>query len=270
MLLSIIIPTFNRRKFLERALNSVINQSGDFEIIVVDDAGVDDTPKFMQTLANNQKIVFLRKEKNGGVNSARNLAISRAKGEWVAGLDDDDEFVPNAVEIISSKIKELPLDYNVAYFNSIINTDTTQYVGGFQFDDKTSFYDPSYEDTMTKFNLKGDCKPVFRKSLFAGKKYIFPELVNGFESYLMNLLAKDNKGIRYFKDISTIVHFNNEIKHISHTAPRKNPLPLFILHSRQILQHYGFYLKNPSRLLNKLLTMVKLLLRYFFNFFFSC
>lgn len=245
----------------------ILGQGDEFNIIVVDDAGTDDTERFMETYKDNPRITYIKKEKNGGVNSARNLAILQSKAEWVAFLDDDDEFLQDAIEIIYKRIGELPKSYNVAYFNSIIKTDNNEYVGGFQFKKEEGFYDPSYEETMLKFNLKGDCKPVFRRSLFENKKYLFPESVNGFESYTMNLLAKDNKGIRYFSDKTTLVHFQNEIKHISHTAPRKNPWPLFVLHSRQIPQHFWFYIKHPVFFSKKLITMSKLLLRSILIFF---
>lgn len=262
MKLSIIIPTYNRVTFLERALKSVGRQKGEFEIVVIDDFSIDTTESFIRDyLQNHSHIIYIRQRKNRGVNAARNLAIKNAHGEWLAFLDDDDEFLPNAISTIQEKISHLPINFNVAYFNSIIDRGIDKIEGGFQFEEEKKFYDPTYEETMTKFNLKGDCKPVFRKSLFQNKKYMFPEQVNGFESYTMNIISKDKKGIRYFKEKTTLIHFDNSIQHISHTAPRKNPWPLFVLHAKQIPQHFWFYVRHPIFFTRKVWEMSKLFIR---------
>lgn len=261
--ITVLIPTYNRRKLLERALHSVVVQKGDFEIIIIDDASSDNTEEFVREYQKNSSanIIYLKHDKNKGVNAARNLGIQHATGKWIAFLDDDDEFFSGALEIIRKYIKELPDHFNVAYFNSIINNGVQEIRGGFQFDSRLQFYDPTYEETMLKFNLKGDCKPVFRKSLFTDKTYLFPEIVNGFESYSMNLIARDHKGIRYFNDTTTLIHFTDEVSHVSHTAPRKNPKSLRNLHIRQLSEHRLFYGLHKDALKNKYATIIKLSLR---------
>lgn len=261
MKISVIITTYNRSELLKRALQSVLSQRDDVEVIVIDDASSDDTEKFMGKFIADQPVVYLRQDKNRGVNTSRNISVQYAEGDWVAFLDDDDEFLQGAVEIIKKKIKKVPEDLNVLYFNSVIDNGRERIIGGFQFNGEEDHYDPTYDESMTKFNLKGDCKPVFRKSLFKDGKYMFPETVNGFESYTMNLIARDRKGIRYYKDKTTLVHFDDSVRHLSHTAPRKNPWPLLVLHARQIPQHYKFYLRHPILFFDKIIVMIKLFIR---------
>lgn len=271
--LSILIPTKNRKKLLERALNSVCNQSvlAD-EVIVVNDGSNDDTKIFIESFVklNPQlNIVFIDKPESGGVNTARNQGLNIAKSDWVAFLDDDDEFLSDAIQKIKNKIKEIPPNIDVVYFNTLIDKGDVKFNGGFQFDKvkiEEDFYDPSYEETMLKFNLKGDCKPVFRKSLFDDKKYLFPESVNGFESYTMNLIARDGMGIRYINDIVTYVHQEPNLSdRLSLVAPKKKPLPLLVLHLKQIPQHFYFYIKHPFILLRKIIEMTKLFGRVIFS-----
>jgi glycosyltransferase involved in cell wall biosynthesis len=259
--ISIIIPTYNRASLLMRALESVVSQGGYTEIIVVDDGGSDDTEERVKKFNISDRINYVRQEKNKGVNAARNLGVSLARGTWVAFLDDDDEFVKGALKNIATCLVGVPKTINVVYFNSIIDNGSKKVSGGFQFAGDQREYDPTYEETMTKFNLNGDCKPIFRKSLFENFLYTFPETVNGYESYTMNLIARDNKGIRYVRDVSTLVHFDMTHSHISHTAPRKNPQPLLDLHIKQLEEHREFYKKNPKQLEEKYLTMVKLAIR---------
>lgn len=269
--IAVLIPTKNRRALLERALASVFNQGiPPEEIIVVNDGSTDGTKDFLESLrVGYPNLKIINREKSGGVNTARNQGIKEAKSDWVAFLDDDDEFALDAIKIMKEKISLLPQSYYVAYFNSKITNDKETFVGGFQFDnlkdgkgEEKEFYDPTYKETMTKFNLRGDCKQVIRKSLFLDKKYIFPESVNGFESYTMSLIARDGKGIRYFPDTLTNIHQeSNLLDRLSITAPRKSPWPMFLLHFHQLFQHWKFYLLHPTLLLKKKITMLKLLLR---------
>lgn len=268
LLLSIIVPTYNRSELLKRSLPSIEAQTlKDFEVIIYNDASSDNTEEvILEFCLKNKNFKYIKGQKNGGVNVARNIAIKQSLGEWVAFLDDDDEFLPHAIETIKKNILEIPQNYNVAYFNSILKRSKGEIYGGFQFErlkNGKNYYDPSYKETITKFNLIGDCKPVFRRSLFKNNTYKFPESVNGFESYTMNLIARDKKGIRYFKDITTLIHQEDELEdRLSINVSRKNLGPLFVLHFKQIIQHFGFYIFNPKILLRKTIEMSKLLARF--------
>lgn len=96
-LVSVIIPTYNRMETIERSINSVLNQTyKNIEIIVVDDGSMDDTLKIIEHLnIGNMKVL---KQNHKGANVARNLAISVAKGEFIAFQDSDDEWFPDKLE----------------------------------------------------------------------------------------------------------------------------------------------------------------------------
>ncbi len=272
--LAVLIPTKNRRALLERALKSVFDQTTPpSEIVVVNDGSSDGTKEFLENLKlTHSNLKVLNRGESGGVNTARNQGIKEAVSEWVAFLDDDDEFVPEAVATMKEKVAMLPSDISTAYFNSKIFRDSTSFIGGFQFQKikkegsgEINFYDPSYEETMVKFNLKGDCKQVIRKEVFLEEAYQFPESVNGFESYTMNLIARDNKGIRYFPQELTMIHQESNLyDRLSIIAPKKNPLPLLVLHFKQLFQHRIFYFSHPSYFFGKLVTMMKLFVHCFF------
>lgn len=262
--ISVLIPTKDRCLLLRRALSSIETQDlSPDEIIIVNDASSDDTQTFLDQYGENNSVcTIVHMSVNKGVNTARNRGIQLGTTEWVACLDDDDELVPGAIRSIKDTLETIPEHINVVYFNSIIDYGGGESIqGGFRFSEHQEYYDPTYEETMTKFNLKGDCKPVFRKSLFDNPLYRFPETVNGYESYTMNLIARDGKGIRYINKVSTLIHFDNTHSHISITAPRKNPQPLLDLHIKQLDEHRDFYKKYPKRLEEKYLTMVKLAVR---------
>ncbi|MCR4418630.1 MAG: glycosyltransferase [Clostridia bacterium] len=91
---SVIIPTYNRAHLVGRAIKSVLNQTyQDFEIIVVDDASRDNTEEVVRSF-NDPRIRYLRHEHNLGGSAARNTGIRAARGEFIAFLDSDDEWLP--------------------------------------------------------------------------------------------------------------------------------------------------------------------------------
>jgi len=104
--ISVIIPTFNRRYVLHRAIESVVNQTRPpIEIIVVDDGSTDGTRDW---LVNTFPLVKYIYQDNKGVSSARNRGIEVSKGSWVSFLDSDDEWMPTKLEEQESYIIENP------------------------------------------------------------------------------------------------------------------------------------------------------------------
>ena len=93
---SVIITTFNRKDFLEETILSVVNQTyKNIEIIVVDDGSKINYAEKICNQFNNCKYYY---KNNGGVSSARNYGIQKAKGDYIAFLDDDDLFKVDKIE----------------------------------------------------------------------------------------------------------------------------------------------------------------------------
>lgn len=98
-LISVIIPTHNRADLLPRAVMSVLKQTfTDFEAIIVDDASDDDTEAVVKQIGDN-RVRYIRHTHNLGGPAARNTGIREARGEYIAFLDDDDEYFPNKLAI---------------------------------------------------------------------------------------------------------------------------------------------------------------------------
>src|SRR5215469_2901694 len=92
--ISVIIPLYNRREEIGRAIASALRQSRvPDEIIVVDDASRDGSAEVVAALGD-RRIRLLRHERNQGAAAARNTGIAAAKGDWIALLDSDDEWEP--------------------------------------------------------------------------------------------------------------------------------------------------------------------------------
>ncbi|MEA3314362.1 MAG: glycosyltransferase family A protein [Campylobacterota bacterium] len=90
MNITTIIPTYNRAGFLNKTINSVLNQTiQPNEIIVVDDGSCDNTKDILEEFISKSQIIYIYQE-NKGVSSARNIGIKNAKYEWITFLDSDD------------------------------------------------------------------------------------------------------------------------------------------------------------------------------------
>lgn len=97
-LVTVVIPTHNRAHLLPRAVKSVLEQTyRSFELIIVDDASTDSTRQIVEGISDG-RIHYACHEENRGGPAARNTGISRAKGAYVALLDDDDEWMPRKLE----------------------------------------------------------------------------------------------------------------------------------------------------------------------------
>lgn len=112
---SVIIPTYNRASLLKRAIESVLKQSfDDFELIVVDDASPDNTPDVVESI-DDGRIRYIRLKKNSGGPVARNTGIKKARGRFIALLDDDDEWLPHRLELQVKKFEEISREFGVVY-----------------------------------------------------------------------------------------------------------------------------------------------------------
>lgn len=110
---SVIIPTYNRSKFVKEAIESVLAQSHkNFELIVVDDGSTDDTREVIEKISDDRLKYFYKD--NGGHCSSRNYGFIKAKGQYVALLDHDDLWPNNYLETMVKQLQAQP-KYGFAY-----------------------------------------------------------------------------------------------------------------------------------------------------------
>ena len=136
-MVSAIITTHNRADLLDRAIQSVLNQTyKDIELIVVSDGSTDGTDEVMKQFESDERVNYISYHPGRGGNYARNTGIKAAKGEHVAFLDDDDEWLPTKIEkqvALMDADKEVGLVYtgiNCVYVNEGIDYPIKQYLRG--------------------------------------------------------------------------------------------------------------------------------------------
>lgn len=107
MLVSIIIPVYKVEKYIEKCMQSLLDQTYEnFEALVVDDGSPDNSITLAKELiGDDPRFIFLEKE-NGGQGSARNLGLDHAKGDYITFLDSDDSYTSDALETIVTEFSK--------------------------------------------------------------------------------------------------------------------------------------------------------------------
>ncbi|MBR3168387.1 MAG: glycosyltransferase [Erysipelotrichaceae bacterium] len=112
---SVIIPVYRTEEYLEQCIDSVLAQTfTDFEVILVDDGSPDNCPAICERYASEDKRISVVHQKNGGLSSARNAGLARAKGRYIYFLDSDDYIAPVLLE---TTVREIRCGYDAVFFS---------------------------------------------------------------------------------------------------------------------------------------------------------
>lgn len=118
---SVIIPVYKAEKYLNRCLESLVNQTlREIEIILVDDGSPDNSGKICDEYAKIDNRVKVIHKENSGVSSARNVGLENATGEYIAFVDADDYVELNAYEELYSKAKKTDADAVICDYTLIL------------------------------------------------------------------------------------------------------------------------------------------------------
>ena len=131
---SVIVPVYNVEQYMDKCLNSLINQTlSDIEIILVDDGSTDNSGKKCDDYALNDKRIKVIHQKNQGLSAARQSGISICKGEYIAHIDSDDFVNEDYLKILYNFGKEKNIDIVIAqikFFNENNISDAGVFPGG--------------------------------------------------------------------------------------------------------------------------------------------
>lgn len=218
-LVTVYIPTFNRVELLKRAVESVRQQTHqNLEIIIVDDCSTDDTHEYLEEIAKqDSRIRYFIKEKNSGACVSRNIAIENAKGEFITGLDDDDYFLKDRIEIFIKKVFLLE-KYSALCSSYLIKrpkkTKITRTILSYFLPNEINFSD------MLIANFIGNQIFTYTYRL---KRYKFnTKLAMWQDLYCwMNLIKKSGKKIYKIKEANYIVDVSHPHERISKNRDKK-------------------------------------------------
>lgn len=185
ILVSIIIPMYNSEKYIEKTLQSLINQTyKNIEIIVVDDGSTDQSKKNVEAIAKTEKRIKYYFQKNSGAPIARNNGLSKANGEYVLFFDADDILLKNAIYDLTNNIikNRTELDIVVGSYSIMDNLEKgikTRHAKGVEYAlDNTQNNDMSNKDVLllAMFISPIPGTKLIRREFLIENKIVFKEL----------------------------------------------------------------------------------------------
>ena len=119
-LVSVIVPAYNAEKTVEKTIRDILTQSfQDFEIILVDDGSIDNTPGICDKLVVSESRIRVIHQANGGLSNARNNGVIKAIGKYVTFIDSDDRIEPTYLEYLVRAITEEKADISCARIDRV-------------------------------------------------------------------------------------------------------------------------------------------------------
>lgn len=206
--ISLIIPTFNAKKYLPRAVESLINQTFGFEnieLLLVDDNSNDGTQDIILDLAEqyNNVVPILCKDNSGSPSKPRNIGLSQASCDYIMFMDNDDFFYPNMCEVMYSTIKNNNVDVVSCRYKIIDDYGITNKHKCF-FDkeepvikvDKVSDYPEIMSSGLTMFIWN----KIFKKNVILNNNIKFPVEDLYEDVYFMSQVFLNARGIVLLND----------------------------------------------------------------------
>lgn len=196
---SVIITTYNSSKYIQRMINSILNQDGygltfDIELIVVDDCSTDNTVELLK----EYNLILIQNSKNsGGPNKGRNLGLKRASGDYICIADHDDEWKKDRIISVLPFLEKVPI---VSSGYTLIDQQTNTRI------ERVANFN---EENHLFFDANSTFLKKLQKSLKGQNTYL-GSLV--YSKDLKNILFEENFGVVDFDWILRLFHKQSSIE----------------------------------------------------------
>lgn len=201
-IVSVVMPLYNGRDYLNEALESVFNQTfEDFEVILVDDGSDENYDDILKKYKYDKRFRYIKKDHNG-ISEALNLGIELAKGEFIARFDSDDVMYEDRLEHQVNIMREKP--------------DVDILSGGYRWGvtkvDDEYFKNPAMYFTLNCFkngNVIGHPTVMFRKSSLSKLPYLYEKYYDGGEDLKLWLTAC-RYGLKIYNDPKPVIKYREQ------------------------------------------------------------
>ena len=188
-MISVIVPIYNSEKYLQKCIDSIVNQTyKDLEIILVNDGSTDNSPKLCDEFAKNDKRIVVIHQENKGLSASRNAGLRRATGEYITFVDSDDYIEDDTYEKVFWAIENFNSDLVFFREKSVDETGKTIYINGETPSGK--IFEITQDDAAQLIIgrlINGMCDKVYKSSVLDG--IFFKEGYMYGEDFMYNLLA---------------------------------------------------------------------------------
>lgn len=222
--LSIVIPCYNTKKYVDKCLTSVLSQLTEFtyEVIVVDDCSPDNISEYLRaTYDKNTTLNIVSHSKNKGLSGARNTGISHSNGKYICFLDSDDWLNLNYIEEMISTALEKDADLVIADYAHVYSDNTIEEMKSIPLN-KISY---SHEEYIALSRTQS-CIKLYKRSLLENYNIWFDESQKRFEdfSFVLQCLVHSNI-IQYVPKV--LYYYRQHENSLSNTNVAKMDLSFF-------------------------------------------
>lgn len=258
---SVIMPIFNAADYLRPALDSVISQTlRDIEIICVDDGSTDNSLEILKEYQQNDERIRIVTETNAGPALARNNGIRRARGEYIAFLDDDDFYEPRFLEALYDMAKEHDLDVAISDYD-IYNMRRSTFQKAAPEDHEEIFEQgrvtskSEYPDHIFSSTNGSAWNKLFRRSFVVNKELKFLPDVKMYEDVYFVVTAL-SLAERIEKHPSVLVHHrvHDDQTRVKMFRKYYSQVPVIYVKIKEFLMHSGMFSPLFSSYLNMTAT----------------
>lgn len=244
-LISVILPIYNVGEYLEKSLNSIINQSyRNIEVILIDDGSTDDSGEICDKFAERDQRVIVYHQSNKGLVSSWKRALSIAKGKWIAFVDPDDYIGKNYLESMLDAAKNFDVDMVIAPFKKVLNgkvTDTNS-------DLKPGFYEGNKYKKMVLESLLSNGH--FQSRLLPPNRW--GKLIKK-DDLLKNSIYVDNS-VTYGEDLNILFPIFIGVNSIYFLDELENNCYFYRVHKKSMINNYD---KNRWSSVKKVYSSLK-------------
>lgn len=170
-MVSVIIPVYNVEKYLDKCIESIINQTyKNLEIIIINDGSTDNSEDIIKKYIHHSNIVYL-KQKNKGISETRNIGVEIANGEFILFVDSDDYIEADCIEKAVNKIKETNSDMAIFGYRVFYENNKSDKYKLYEIEDRV-YTNLEVLDMIMNYKVKGFAwDKLYKKDLL--KKYKF-------------------------------------------------------------------------------------------------
>lgn len=257
-LVSVNLTTYNRAGLLSRALDSVLSQSlSDLEVVVVDDCSPDATATVVAGYRErDDRVKYHRHQMNRGNARARNTALSNCRGEFVAFMDDDDEWIDP--EKLAKQVAILRADSRVGIVCSGVRryTSETEYVERIlakPVDLKSRI--------LSRNNIIFNSTVMTRRTIMNEVGGFDEKMAKGVDSeFFRRCIVKYGYDVRFMPEITAAV-YEHGAGRMTPVLNRSQTITALSANYRALRSYFRHYLQNPKALVFRMRTIVILLIR---------
>lgn len=244
-LISVIVPVYNVEKYLDRCVESIVNQTyKNLEIILIDDGATDNSPEMCDEWKKKDNRIKVIHKKNGGLSDARNCGIDTATGDYFAFVDSDDYIDEKMYECLINMIEADSSDISMCSFRkvdekgcdlSIENTVLNETI------DKKLFFERLTTDECGFYVVAWN--KLYKSSLFDDLRYDVGKLYE--DSFIIhkiigkcNLISITNKQFcNYLQNTQGITHRKVDVRNLDKFEFSYNRYLFFVEHGYDYLLH---------------------------------